>query len=155
MEAAIHDPRRLAFPPAIPIAALVLAWALGKLWPIHVHWPPWSFWLGWALFIIPHGLGIWAHISFRRHQTTVNPRGSVSRVVTSGPFAHTRNPMYLSLLPLYIGGILIFRLPWALLLLPIVFVLLQFGVILPEEKYLQARFGDEYRSYMRHVNRWL
>jgi protein-S-isoprenylcysteine O-methyltransferase Ste14 len=63
--------------------------------------------------------------------------------------------MYLSLIPLYIGGILAFRLPWAVILLPIVFLLLQFGVIVPEEQYLEAQFGDEYKSYKQQVNRWI
>jgi len=63
--------------------------------------------------------------------------------------------MYVTLLVTYIGGTFAFRLPWGLLLLLAVFVLLQFVVIIPEEKYLESNFGDEYISYKRTVRRWL
>jgi len=63
--------------------------------------------------------------------------------------------MYVTLLVTYIGGTFAFRLPWALLLLLPVFLLLQFVVIIPEEKYLESNFGEEYISYKRAVRRWL
>jgi protein-S-isoprenylcysteine O-methyltransferase Ste14 len=151
----LRDPRRIPFPPLIPIVALLLSWCIGRWWPLPIDLPAWSRWLGWALFTLPHGLGIWAHTSFRWHQTTVNPLGQVTQIVTGGPFAYTRNPMYLSLIPLYIGGGLAFRLPWAFVLLAPVFLLLNFGVIRPEEKYLEARFGAEYLQYKSRVPRWI
>ena len=76
-------------------------------------------------------------------------------IVASGPFRYTRNPMYLSLLVVYVGGTLAFRLPWAMVLLVPVFLLLQFGVIIPEERYLDATFGEPYRAYRQRVRRWL
>jgi protein-S-isoprenylcysteine O-methyltransferase Ste14 len=63
--------------------------------------------------------------------------------------------MYLSVLPLYFGASLLFRLPWAWVLLLPMFLALHFGVIIPEEKYLEARFGDTYLSYTLEVRRWL
>jgi|SRR6516162_3702694 protein-S-isoprenylcysteine O-methyltransferase Ste14 len=150
-----RDPRRFPFPPLIPIIALLISSWMGRLWPIHASWPEWTRWVGWALFTIPHGLAIWAHITFRRHQTTVNPRGQVSQMISSGPFAYTRNPMYLSLIPLYIGGALAFRLFWAFILLIPVLILLNFGVIRPEERYLATRFGPMYRDYKSRVPRWI
>jgi protein-S-isoprenylcysteine O-methyltransferase Ste14 len=55
--------------------------------------------------------------------------------------------MYLSLLLLYVGGSLLFRLPWAWIL--------HFGVIIPEERYLEAQFGETYLRYKQRVRRWL
>ena len=75
-------------------------------------------------------------------------------IVATGPFRFTRNPMYLSLLVLYVGATFAFRLPWALVLLVPVFLALHFGVIIPEEQYLEATFGEPYRSYRRRVRRW-
>jgi protein-S-isoprenylcysteine O-methyltransferase Ste14 len=149
------DPRRFPFPPAIPVIALLASWGLGQVWPIAVPWPNWTFWAGLALFTLPHLLGIWAHRTFLRHRTTVNPRGDVAEIMTDGPFRYTRNPMYLSLMPLYVGGSLLFRLPWAWILLLPVFVVLNFGVIVPEEKYLEAKFGAKYLRYKQRVRRWL
>jgi protein-S-isoprenylcysteine O-methyltransferase Ste14 len=63
--------------------------------------------------------------------------------------------MYLSLILIYIGASLVFRLPWAWILLPAVFLGLHLGVIIPEEKYLQAKFGETYLNYKAQVHRWL
>jgi protein-S-isoprenylcysteine O-methyltransferase Ste14 len=63
--------------------------------------------------------------------------------------------MYLSLLVLYVGGTLAFRLPWAAVLFVPVFLALHFGVVLPEERHLAAEFGEPYRSYRQRVRRWL
>jgi protein-S-isoprenylcysteine O-methyltransferase Ste14 len=149
------DSRKFPFPPAIPIVALVLSWIIGRLWPIEANWPTWTQWAGWILFTVPFLFAIWAVITFRRNFTVVDPRGQVTTIVTTGPFQYSRNPMYVTLLIVYTGSALAFRLPWALVLLLPVFLLLQFVVIIPEEKYLEASFGEEYIRYKRRVRRWL
>jgi protein-S-isoprenylcysteine O-methyltransferase Ste14 len=63
--------------------------------------------------------------------------------------------MYLSLLVIYVGGMLVFRLPFAAALFIPAFLALHFGVILPEERHLDATFGEPYRSYCQRVRRWL
>jgi protein-S-isoprenylcysteine O-methyltransferase Ste14 len=63
--------------------------------------------------------------------------------------------MYLSLLVLYAGGRGAFRLPWAAVLFVPVVLALHFGVIIPEEKYLESAFGEQYRLYRHRVRRWL
>jgi protein-S-isoprenylcysteine O-methyltransferase Ste14 len=150
-----RDPRRFPFPPAIPIVALLVSWGLGRLWPVAGDWPMWIRWLGWALFVTPTLLAIAAVRTFRRNHTALDPRGTVTTIVASGPFRYTRNPMYLSLMILYVGGMLAFRLPWALLLLVPVFLALHFGVIIPEERHLETAFGEPYRLYRQRVRRWL
>jgi len=151
------DPRKFPFPPGIPILALLLSWGLGKtkIWPVAISCPTWSRWLGLALFVLPFGLAIWGARTFGRHGTVVKPTGDTTQVVTSGPFKYTRNPMYVSLVVIYLGGMLLFRLPWALVLLPAVVLALHFGVIFPEEKYLESKFGESYVAYKRRVRRWL
>ncbi len=128
---------------------------MGRLWPIDVNGPGWFRWVGWALVIASQLLAVSAVRTFRRLHTALNPRGQVTTMVASGPFRYTRNPMYLSLLVLYVGGTLAFRLPWAAICLVPVFLALHFGVIVPEEKYLAATFGEPYRLYRRRVRRWL
>jgi protein-S-isoprenylcysteine O-methyltransferase Ste14 len=151
---AATDPRRFPFPPAIPVIALLLSWAIGRIWTVNVNWPAWSRAFGWVLMLAAVSLAFAAVLTFRRYHTAVDPRGTVSTMVTSGPFRYTRNPMYLSLLVLYIGGVLAFRLPWALVLLPPVFLALHVGVILPEERHLEAACGEPYRHYRQRVRRW-
>jgi protein-S-isoprenylcysteine O-methyltransferase Ste14 len=149
------DPRKFPFPPAIPIIALLAGWGLGKLWPIHFAWPPWTRWVGWVLFTAPFCLALWAAATFRRHSTPVNPLGKVTTIVSAGPFRYSRNPMYVSLLLSYIGGILAFHLVWSAILLVPVFLLFRYGVVAPEEKHLEAIFGEPYADYKHKVRRWL
>src|ERR1700733_15362236 len=108
MNQLVRDPRRFPFPPAIPIVALLLSWGLGALWPANLSWPTWTHWAGWALFVTPPVLAIAAVRTFRHHHAVIDPLGKVSTIVDSGPFRYTRNPMYLSLLVQYFGGMFAF-----------------------------------------------
>jgi protein-S-isoprenylcysteine O-methyltransferase Ste14 len=54
-----------------------------------------------------------------------------------------------------VGLTLLFDNPWMLAFLVPVLVLMQYGVILREEAYLERKFGDEYRAYKKQVRRWL
>jgi len=63
--------------------------------------------------------------------------------------------MYLGLTCMYAGLIVFLRLPWGLLLLPLLVWLITAWVIRPEEKYLQKQFGDEYTRYKEAVRRWI
>jgi len=101
------------------------------------------------------GLAVSAVLLFRRQRTPIDPRGTVTHVVNIGPYAFTRNPMYVSLMLVYIGATLGFALPWAVVGLVPVFLALHYGVIVPEEQYMLANFGEEYRRYTQNVPRWL
>jgi protein-S-isoprenylcysteine O-methyltransferase Ste14 len=149
------DPRKFPFPPGIPVAAWLLGWGLGALWPIPLHWPVWTRWIGGFLFVAPWSIAIWAGVTFRRHKTPVDPLGKVTTIVTAGPFRYTRNPMYVSLMVWYVGGILLFHLAWSAVLLVPVYLALRYGVIAREERHLQTVFGEEYKEYCRRVRRWL
>ena len=155
LKAVSRDSRKFPFPPAIPIFALILSWIIGKLLPIQANWPIWIQWTGWILFTVPFLFAIWAVITFRLNSTAVDPRGEVTTFVITGPFRYSRNPMYVTLLMVYTGSALAFRLPWAIVLLLPVFLLLHFVVIIPEEKYLESRFGEQYIHYRLRVRRWL
>jgi protein-S-isoprenylcysteine O-methyltransferase Ste14 len=76
-------------------------------------------------------------------------------IVRSGPYRWTRNPMYLSMLLIYIGLALWFDLFWVIVLSLVVVLLVERLVIRKEELYLEAKFGEEYRQYKREVGRWL
>jgi protein-S-isoprenylcysteine O-methyltransferase Ste14 len=93
--------------------------------------------------------------AFRRAGQDPHPRTPTPSLVTGGIFAWTRNPAYLGMTLLYVGLALLFDNPWMLAFLVPVLVLMQYGVILREERYLERKFGDEYRAYTKRVRRWL
>lgn len=96
-----------------------------------------------------------ATVLFRRAGTSPIPFKPSTALVTEGPYRFTRNPMYLGMAALYPALALAFGWFWALLLLPVVLVSVDRLVIAREERYLEAKFGDEYRAYKRSVRRWL
>ncbi|MCI0598216.1 MAG: isoprenylcysteine carboxylmethyltransferase family protein [Beijerinckiaceae bacterium] len=86
--------------------------------------------------------------------TPLDVRKPSTRIVTSGVFRLSRNPIYLGMLLLCIGAALLANSLWVLVLvLPLAFVL-QKGAIEPEEAYLERKFGAEYLRYKAKVNRW-
>jgi protein-S-isoprenylcysteine O-methyltransferase Ste14 len=78
-----------------------------------------------------------------------------SAIVHDGPYARTRNPMFLGLVLIYLGLVVAVNTAWALVGLPVLILWLHFGVIRREERYLEDRFGGEYTSYRRRVPRWI
>ena len=90
----------------------------------------------------------------RQGQPT-DPGHPTQRLVTSGVFSVSRNPLYLGGALTLAGFAWAFNLAWALLALAPALIACHFILIAPEEKYLIARFGDAYRAYASTVSRWL
>ncbi len=111
-------------------------------------WPP-----GLALIGLGEGLRLWSVAVIGKESRT---RGSgATRLVTQGPYAYVRNPLYLGNLLLTLGATCISKLLW---MLPIVFALylIQYvPIILWEEHNLTARLGPPYAAYCQRVPRWV
>ena len=96
-----------------------------------------------------------ALISAGLYRTALLPGGATTTLIGSGPFARSRNPLYVGLLVLSAGLALLAGSLWALAALPIEWALLRWGAVLAEERYLAAKFGTEYADYCGRVRRWL
>jgi protein-S-isoprenylcysteine O-methyltransferase Ste14 len=110
---------------------------------------------GWLLvtaFMVWNG---WALVMIARHRTGLLPGGATTTVIDSGPFARSRNPLYLGLLAGAAGVALLAGSLWALIALPLEWALLRWGAVVPEERYLAAKFGAAYTEYASRVPRWL
>ncbi|MSV35415.1 MAG: isoprenylcysteine carboxylmethyltransferase family protein [Bryobacterales bacterium] len=96
-------------------------------------------------------------LTFRRAGTTVNPMkpDKATSLVTSGVFAHTRNPMYLGLLIGLTGWSIYLSNAVAFLFLPAFVAYINRFQIAPEEKVLASLFGKEFADYKSRVRRWL
>ncbi len=97
----------------------------------------------------------WAIRTLIMARTTIVPHGAVRQLVTHGPFAFTRNPIYLGMTAIYLGAAALANAAWPLVLLPVVLALTGAAVVHREEQYLLERFGAEYAAYCRRVRRWL
>jgi protein-S-isoprenylcysteine O-methyltransferase Ste14 len=104
--------------------------------------------------VLGAALGIATIRSLKRAGTNLRPDRPTTALVISGPFRYTRNPAYVGATMLYIGAALAARSVPALTFLPIALIVLERGVVEREEQYLERRFGESYRAYMRDVPRW-
>jgi protein-S-isoprenylcysteine O-methyltransferase Ste14 len=156
MAAPAQKPATRVLPPAPYAAALLGGWWLDRNWfalpldLITVTRP-----LGWLLVGIGLALMVWTLVTFQHHRTTVNPYKAASSLCTGGPFRFSRNPIYVGDWFILGGVSLLLTTAWPLLFAPLIWALLRYGVIRHEEAHLEARFGDDYRTYKTRVRRWL
>ena len=96
-------------------------------------------------------------LSFLRAKTTLHPDkpARTTKLVVTGVYAITRNPMYLSLFLLLIGWAVYLANCASALPIPFFVVYLNRFQIMPEERALASLFGGEYEAYSRRVRRWL
>ncbi|MGH8509498.1 MAG: methyltransferase family protein [Gammaproteobacteria bacterium] len=111
--------------------------------------------VGWSSIALGVLIAASGVLAFRRARTPVNPYAQTMALVTNGPFRFSRNPLYLALTVIYLGGAALLNSLWPVLLLPGVLWLLHWGVIVREERYLERRFGSTYQEYKAGVRRWL
>ena len=111
--------------------------------------------VGVTIMIINLVFGLPAVMNMLAAKTSPNPHRPTTALVFSGPYRFSRNPMYIGLTLLYAGLMTYLRLPWGLILLPIVIWLITIWVIVPEENYLERKFGAEYLNYKSTVRRWI
>jgi len=115
-----------------------------------------SFFLYFGYFFVTLGLVslLIASISFRRAQTNIKPWKPTTRIISSGLFAYSRNPIYLAFCAITIGiGFIVNNLWIVLSFIPSIVVIF-FTTIKKEEAYLANKFGQEYLAYKEKVRRW-
>ena len=111
--------------------------------------------VGAAIVFVGLALAISAALTFRKAKTAIIPHHRATLIVDYGPFAFSRNPMYLGLTIAYIGFSIMVNSGWPLILLPLVLTALFILVISREERYLHSAFGQTYADYQHRVRRWL
>ena len=144
----------IAPPPLIYFAFLLIGLGADRLWPVAVL-PQGPRYAAAAVIALSLALVISAFGQFRRHKTSFKPHEPSTALITEGPYRYSRNPMYLALSLLYAGLSIATDSPWTLALLAPLLVVMHYGVIIREERYLERKFGDDYRRYKATVRRWL
>jgi protein-S-isoprenylcysteine O-methyltransferase Ste14 len=132
------------------LAALVIGLALHKALPLRLPVP---ILVKRVIAPIIASLGVlvttWAVIAVREVDVT-----SPSKLVTRGPFAFSRHPMYVGWTMAYLGIALMVGSRWLLILLAPTLAYTH-RTVLHEERCLESRFGRDYRQYREHVRRYL
>jgi protein-S-isoprenylcysteine O-methyltransferase Ste14 len=146
-------------PPLLFAGALAIGFGLARFLPFGLKpqsLPP-VIWIGFWVAIAGCGTGLVlaAVRTLHRAGTPIPTVEPTRALVTDGPYAISRNPIYLGLAAIYVGIAAAFDAGAALAIFPIVLVVLHFGVISREERYLARRFASSYRDYCARVRRWL
>jgi protein-S-isoprenylcysteine O-methyltransferase Ste14 len=141
------------------LVLMVLAFAL--LWFPRVPIPflndrfipsgDWCFWAGAAVSVCGFLFSLWGRVHLGKNWSQAVTLKEDHEMITSGPYAWVRHPIYTGLL-LAFAGTALARGEWrGILAVALVFIGLWRKLRL-EEKWLQAQFGEPYRTYSRRVS---
>ena len=142
-----------------PLALLficgVAAYALAHLFPILSFDAP--LWLVGFQMVAAVSFLLLAVVDFRKHRTSVNPISpdAATVLVTNGVYGITRNPMYVGMLLALTGLISWLGASSAIVTAFVFYFLIDRRQIALEERVLQNKFGEAYRTYSERVPRWL
>lgn len=152
------DNANVIFPPPL-IALAFLAGGIGLSFYISTNWLDqipftWRLATGLGLLLFSLIILLWADKRFAVKKTPVEPWKPVEALVTDGIFDRIRNPMYLGFYTIMLGVALLGAYDMLLPATLVCALVIHWGVIRREEAYLEAKFGDPYRSYKARVPRY-
>ena len=143
----------LAFGLALIGAILLGLWLPIGLLPDFLRWP--GVLVGAFIMVVAISIAVSGVRAFRRAGTNVNPHQPALTIVQDGAFRYTRNAMYLGMVLLVLGyGITALTL-WGVIAAVILWGVLHFGVVRPEERYLSAKFAEDYQALLKATPCWL
>ena len=143
-------------PPVWLLGALCLAWAQAQYLSLGLGFgTTWGRFLGGLLVGGGLILILLAAAEMRRQRTPILPRQQAARLVQSGIFSRTRNPIYLGDTLILAGMILYWGAVLSLPLVPIFLWVIEKRFVLPEEDHLRRKFRADYARYSLKVRRWV
>ncbi len=152
------NPGVIVLPPVIPLAALLLGLLLDRIVPgyfLHVFLTlSERIVIGGVLVAIGLALIVAGGHYFSIAKTNIPPYKPALHLVTEGLYAFVRNPMYVGFGFITAGLAVAFASDWTFVLMLPAAIVLHRGVVLREERYLEAKFGDAYRQYKARVPRY-
>lgn len=141
-------------PPLVWIAALALGWWLHRFMPMPARGEGLA-WVGLLVVAVAILLGVSALLSLRAARTPVEPWKATRSIVERGPYAFTRNPIYLAFALLVLGvGLWINRFAVVVMVIPALLITDRV-IVRREERYLTRKFGEPYLAYRQRVRRWI
>ncbi len=143
-------------PPVWLLGALVLAWIQATRFGMGLSFGPvWADLLGGLL--VGGGIVVFllAVMEFRRHKTTIVPHRDAERLIQSGIFKRSRNPIYLADVMILAGLVLRWDAVLALPLVPILLWILEKRFVIPEEDRLRRKFRADFARYCQKTRRWV
>ncbi len=145
----------VAPPPVIYLGGLVPAFAFDWVWPVALLPAVVQYAVGIPLIAFGLLVVMLAFRRFRQAGTRIEPHKPTTALVTDGLYGYSRNPIYVALTGIALGIGVAADNAWVLAMLAPTMVVMRYGVIAREERYLEGKFGDAYRRYKAAVRRWI
>ncbi len=152
---ATDNPGVIMRPPLLYLGALVIGLLLERVLPLPLDVAGARWIVVAAAGVAGLGLAGAGTSLFRRSGTNVQTHKPSTLVVTSGPYRFSRNPIYVGLTLFYVALAFATNSGWALIVLAPLLLVMRYGVIAREERYLEGKFGEDYLNYKARVRRWL
>ncbi len=153
-----ESPNKYPLPPILTIGMFALCYVLDRYLPL--GWEPdqvSNFMRGTGIVVIVLALmlDVWSFLTFRKHSANITPNRAATKLLTSGPFAHSRNPIYLANVMLVAGFGFALGSRWFIFGGVALYFLLSELAIKREEKHMEANFPDAWPDYKNAVRRWI
>lgn len=145
------------------LTAIAIGWFLNRQLPTLAglamlgHFPlaPVQIWLGWLLVVLAIAVDVWVLMIFKNHKTNIRPDRRADSLVSTGPFAYSRNPIYVGNIAIILGLSIVNGSVWYMLLSALLFFLIRELAVKREEAHMAANFDDAWLRYKSTVRRWL
>lgn len=155
MATGADNPGVVARPPLLYLGAFLIVIVCRWFLPLPIDADGRGLVPGLALVALGLGTAIWGRRTMQAAGTNINPALPANTIVSSGPFRFSRNPLYLCVTLMYLGLTLAVDTWWGIVVLVPLIIVMHFGVVLREERYLERKFGESYRHYRSTVRRYL
>jgi protein-S-isoprenylcysteine O-methyltransferase Ste14 len=141
-------------PPLVYLGSIVAGLALDRAWPLRLPSGVPGGLLGCVLIAASVLLLGYSVRLFRAAGTPVPARKPTTAIVQTGPYRMSRNPIYLAFSLFHLGIAIWVGSWWLVGTLALAVAIMNWIVVPREERYLESRFGAEYRDYKTSVRRW-
>lgn len=110
---------------------------------------------GALLLVAGTGIGMPAYRLFKKTGQSPKPWTPSPELLARGPYRFSRNPMYVGMFAQQLGIGLLVGTAWVVGLSVVTLLVIHVTSVIPEEAYLEQRFGASYRDYKSKVRRYL
>ncbi len=145
----------IAPPPLFFLAAILVGLGLEWAFRADIGLGRIGLVIGLLVIVEAVAIAVWARQQFVKGGTSLRVEEPSTAILSTGPFRFSRNPLYMSMAWLQIGIGIAASMAWVIALVIPALLVIRYAVIAREERYLEAKFGEEYLNYKKSVRRWL
>ncbi len=152
------SPNKYPLPPLLTVGMIALCFLLDYFLPLGDPDRQVSTLMrtsGIVLILLALAVDAWSFMTFRKHHANIMPHKAATTLMMDGPYAHSRNPIYLANVMLLVGLALVFGSAWFLIGAIVLFFLLNEYAVKREEKHMEANFPIMWKQYTALVRRWI